>query len=133
MKRYIAFIIAFIFLFSSTGASIHLHYCMGRLAQSSIWGKKDSDRCSKCGMTKKESQKGCCNDDVKLIKLKNEQKDSTEIVFSVLKFKWLATIAPFPVIAIARSFRILDRCLRDHAPPLLTSPLLFKRYGVFLI
>ncbi len=63
---------AFIYISTSTGANIHLHYCMGRLAE---WGfaKKDAKDCSNCGMTKNEKN-DCCKDEHKFLKNDSDQK-----------------------------------------------------------
>lgn len=51
---------------ASSGTVLSLHYCMGDFASVSI-GHKDKKGCYKCGM----ENKGCCHDDVKVIKLDN--------------------------------------------------------------
>lgn len=51
---------------TSSGTVLSLHYCMGDFASVSI-GHKDKKGCDKCGM----ENKGCCHDDVKVIKLDN--------------------------------------------------------------
>ncbi len=51
---------------ASSGTVLSLHYCMGDFASVSI-GHKDKKGCDKCGM----ENKGCCHDDVKVIKLDN--------------------------------------------------------------
>lgn len=52
MKKVLAFILLFVYLGTSTGATVRLHYCMGELAG---WGLKDvpSETCGSCGMEKK--------------------------------------------------------------------------------
>ncbi len=54
MKKVLTTILAFVYLSTSMGATIHLHYCMGKLAS---WGLIDheSKNCTKCGMVKKTS------------------------------------------------------------------------------
>ena len=64
MKKAVVAILACLYLLVSTGATIHTHYCMGKLVD---WGlsTKSTGKCSKCGMvkTKADTDKGCCNDD----------------------------------------------------------------------
>ena len=54
MKKFLTSILAFLYLSTSMGATIHLHYCMGKLAS---WGLIDHERknCAQCGMIKKTS------------------------------------------------------------------------------
>lgn len=76
MKRMTAFILLLLYLGTSTGASMHFHFCMGEMASSSLWGG-DKKKCGKCGMEKEEdSANGCCRDEIQWIKLNDDQKTS---------------------------------------------------------
>src|SRR4051812_34259421 len=65
MKRLVATILAVIYLATSSAASISMHYCMGK-----AYNEKGAvkDKCGKCGMKK---AKGCCADEVKVIKVQD--------------------------------------------------------------
>ena len=80
MKRFFASVMAFLYLSTSMGATLHLHYCMGKLVG---WGLKshESAACAFCGMEKKTdsstgifTKKNCCRDDHKEIKTAGDQK-----------------------------------------------------------
>lgn len=80
MKKFLATILAFIYLAASMGATVHLHYCMGKLKS---WGllDKETKSCTFCGMSKTSNDKdclsagtGCCKDEQKLIKTDKDQK-----------------------------------------------------------
>jgi hypothetical protein len=80
MKKVLATILAFVYLSSSMGATIHLHYCMGKLAS---WGliNHESKNCERCGMVKKtaasqsmSAKMDCCRDEHKQIKTDKDQK-----------------------------------------------------------
>jgi hypothetical protein len=74
MKKIITAILAVLYLGSSLGATIHMHYCMGKLAD---WGLSysKSKTCPKCGMEKKDKgDKGCCKDEHKFLKNDSAQK-----------------------------------------------------------
>ena len=80
MKKFLATILAFIYLSTSMGATLHLHYCMGKLIS---WGLFDQNgkNCAFCGMPKKTDNKhcgiataGCCKDEHKQIKTDKDQK-----------------------------------------------------------
>ena len=76
MKRIATFILLIIYFVTSTGATMHYHYCMGEVAGSSIW-KDTEKKCGKCGMEKEESEdNGCCKDERQWIKIENDQKNN---------------------------------------------------------
>ena len=58
MKKVVASILAVLYLSTSMGATVHLHYCMGQLV---AWGLVDKDNkdCVSCGMAKNEAMPGC--------------------------------------------------------------------------
>lgn len=84
MKKFLVAILALVYLTTSVGATVHMHYCMDKLV---AWGlgheKSGKKSCPSCGMEKtttdkhcdKES-KGCCKDEQKIVKLENDQKIS---------------------------------------------------------
>lgn len=80
MKKIIVFILALIYLGVSTGATVHLHYCMGKFVGSSLLHNEKTDKCSKCGMTKNTSKNKCCKDEHKFIKIEKDQT-VTETVY----------------------------------------------------
>ncbi|MBS1655360.1 MAG: hypothetical protein JSU05_10980, partial [Bacteroidetes bacterium] len=72
MKKLLVSIIAVVYFAISSGVVINMHYCMNRFDSAQL-GAKTADYCSKCGMHTGKS-KGCCHDEVKLIKLQQDQK-----------------------------------------------------------
>jgi hypothetical protein len=74
MKKFIVSILAILYLGLSTGATINMHYCMGKLVGSSLWHSETSDLCNKCGMEKKASKNKCCKDETKVVKIEQDQK-----------------------------------------------------------
>ena len=75
MKKLLATILAVVYLSASVGASLHLHYCMDKLVDWKLWsnGNKE-DACSSCGMAKTEANNGCCKDEHKVMKLKDDHR-----------------------------------------------------------
>ena len=74
MKKFFVAILALLYISTSTGATLHLHYCMGKLADWGL-GHNTSRTCSKCGMEKSdENDKACCKDEHKFIKNSTDQK-----------------------------------------------------------
>ena len=75
MKKVLFFILSIFYLTASTGADLHFHYCMGHLADWSIWVNNDEKQCGKCGMEKQEGgDNGCCKDEHKWVKVDDDQK-----------------------------------------------------------
>lgn len=115
MKRFFAAILALIYLATSTGATLHLHYCMGELARINFSGLKTQE-CPYCGMIKTEdSSKGCCKDEQKQVKLSKDQ------IVTSLANKVIGT-APvaLPEIFIEIPVTFLVKIAESH--PLSNSP-----------
>ena len=60
MKRFFVTILSILYLASAMGATVDVHYCMGKSVGANFV-HKDDDKCRKCGMTKSKT-KGCCQD-----------------------------------------------------------------------
>jgi len=74
LKRFFIIILALVYLGSATGTTLRLHYCMGKLADITLWDT-NSKTCTKCGMEKKSStHDGCCKDEQKQVKLHDDHK-----------------------------------------------------------
>ncbi len=74
MKRFAAVILAVLYISTSAGATVHMHYCMGKLAEWGL-GHKESKTCGSCGMkTNEAKEKGCCKDEYKFVKNSTDQK-----------------------------------------------------------
>ncbi len=70
MKKAIIFILAVLYLYSTAGATVHLHYCMDKLVN---WTLSDTARnkCDNCGM---EKDGNCCKDENKFVKNSSDQR-----------------------------------------------------------
>lgn len=116
MKKFITFIVAVLFLSTSSGATVHMHYCMGKLAD---WGLtyEDSKTCDNCGMKETvEKDNGCCKNENKFVKNITEQK-APESGF----FNFAQTVADLPVsffsLADVLGFSSTEEYPISHAPP----------------
>jgi hypothetical protein len=103
MKRVLASIFAVLYLSTSLGASLHFHYCMGKLVS---WGliSRESANCSFCGMPKNSipdknqvGKNNCCKDDHKEIKTAGDQK-------SVLNENQIQKESPADVVVYTNTF-----------------------------
>ena len=69
MKRLFALILSFSFIAASSGASVNIHYCRGKVSSVS-WSILPTPSC-KCG---KKTMKGCCKTETRLVKLTDDAK-----------------------------------------------------------
>ena len=129
MKKFLLTILAFVYITSSTGASFHMHYCMGKLTDCGLT-KNTSKTCSNCGM--EETGNGCCRHEVKFVKNVTDQK-TTESAFQFIQ---LIYIAPHLIFDEALTNNFPDIILVssiNHPPPLNSGIAFYIRNCVFLI
>lgn len=87
MKKILVTILAFLYLGSVTGATLHIHYCMGEMAGWGLW-KENTSTCSRCGMDKNETDNnGCCKDEQKQVKADDDQKTPEPVYKGFIKFQ----------------------------------------------
>ena len=127
MKRFLATILAFIYLSTSIGATVHLHYCMGKLIS---WGLiyKEGKNCATCGMAKKTNdtkcvtaKMGCCKDEHKQIKTEKDQK----LIQSELQITFLSSetvVDHFQALADFSISSLSTEYPNTNAPPLCKVP-----------
>ena len=74
MKKLLTTILFILYFIASSGATIRLHYCGGKVVE---WGlgksKSNDDKCPGCGM---KDKKGCCHDKETTIKISNNYQQS---------------------------------------------------------
>lgn len=61
MKRALLLLFTFFYLGTASGATVHLHYCMGKLIGWDFCEDRTGNTCPNCGM-QKEAGNGCCKD-----------------------------------------------------------------------
>lgn len=116
MKRLLVSILAILYFAVSSGATVHLHYCMGKLVQVSLI-EDDSEDCAHCGMKKNVCKKKCCKEDKKIIKSSDQNpQPNLAFDFAVKHFVDLPSYIPFsysePIFEQKTSSMYLA-----HAPP----------------
>jgi len=128
MKKIIVSILTVLYLFSSTGATIHMHYCMDKLISWDLSGH--GNKCSNCGMEKK-GHGGCCKDQSKFVKNDFDQK-VTESMIAGIQF---VSSAPVAFINISENFSssLSEKYPIIHAPPLISGVDILIRNCVFRI
>jgi len=124
MKKVFATILAVLYLSTSMGATLHLHYCMGKLFSWSLNSREDK-ACEQCGMPKSGpgtdghgalAKGGCCKDTQTFIKLDKDQKAAeSDHPFVPFSFETLAVdYVNLPDRYV--SSMVVDHP-RSHAPP----------------
>lgn len=76
MKKILITILALIYLATTTGATLYMHYCMGEVYAVNLVEKEG---CTKCGMAMNED---CCKDEFKIIKI----NDSHQLISNEINF-----------------------------------------------
>jgi len=117
MKRILVTILSVLYMISATGATVHLHYCMGKLV-GAAFSHEDKEMCDNCGMEKSAS-KGCCKDIHKTIKASDHQYAKAD--FNLTNYQ---SIAILPVVKrLTLSEYCAEQCTsitaQAHAPPAL--------------
>jgi hypothetical protein len=131
VKKLLITILALVYLDSSTGAVMHLHYCMGKLAETSF-SKNNKPTCGKCGMKASQKKGGCCKDESKFVKNEEDQKASlTHFEFQQQAIAILpSSICMVPEVKLSN--QLLIACA-PNAPPDLHAPPVYLRVCSFLI
>lgn len=132
MKRLLVLILALVYMGTTTGATMHMHFCMGQLAGWSLWSKDEGTTCGRCGMEKTTQSDGCCSDEAQWFKIKDDQKAAV-VAYDFTPVPHAESI--LHVLAEHHMFFTERASLRpqSHAPPDLYSIAIYKRHRVFRI
>jgi hypothetical protein len=114
MKKAVSAILIVFYFAVSSGVAINLHYCMNRFDSLQL-GAVKSEVCGKCGMHTDDAN-GCCHDEVKIIKLQDDQQVSN-IHFQFSSFIALADIVQ-PDFTEQLFCGISYSSGNNHSPPL---------------
>lgn len=114
MKKFTAVILAFVYLTASSGATINMHYCMGKLKSWDFSHKQG--KCGTCGMEKK-GHKGCCKDEQKTFQLDKDQKKSKSS-FQVLTNSSEAIAITYVDLPLVYLSSLVINNPTAHGPPL---------------
>jgi hypothetical protein len=130
MKRFTIAILALFYLSAASGATVHLHYCMGKLVNLELW-QSEKKECSNCGMEKNNTGDDCCKDEHHQLKIKADQKTAPQLIepFSSkagLPVQLFQGAAPLVSVTLAR-------LPFSHAPPEHSVTDLYLRHCIFRI
>lgn len=132
MKKIAVIILTVIYFAVGSGVIVNTHYCMNRFASADFGFAASQQECGKCGMHKDKSQ-GCCHDEVKLVKIEDDQNKSLQLAFDFTAVKAITTI---PSLFIATSFYNDNEegsHHTDHSPPILNQQDTYLQNRVFRI
>lgn len=108
-------ILLFLYLAFTAGVAVNLHYCMGRFDSVQI-GTTSAEYCGKCGMHVDLSN-GCCQDEVKIFKISDDQQPVGLIKAPNVFFTWEPIHPEFPELAAIQA-QVNKVDIRPHSPPL---------------
>jgi len=132
VRKIIVVILALVYISSSTGAMLHLHYCMGKIVDWDL-GQKKSKICSGCGMKKDDrANNRCCKDEHKFIKNVTDQK-ITESGFQLIRLISEVFPTSFDEILHNNFSTLKEENPISHAPPRSSGVAVYVRNCVFLI
>jgi hypothetical protein len=132
MKKFLVAILALLYISTSTGAIVHLHYCMGQLADSGL-GHHKSKTCDQCGMEKSGNKKNdCCKDQSKYFKSHTDQ-EATVSAFQIMHVVAVALPVSFFEMTSVDISTIPEENPISHAPPKGNGVAVYIRNCVFRI
>lgn len=77
MKKIIFTLLTFFYLGTSSGFAMHLHYCMGKLIETSFV-ENTFDDCENCGMERSlTDDNDCCTEEFKQLKVDNKKNEES--------------------------------------------------------
>ena len=130
MKKIIASISLLCYFAVTCGVIINSHYCMNRLASVQLFGTA-VDVCGRCGMDTHESN-GCCRDEVKVVKLEQDQNKTTIASYDIPTLVSIVSIPSDFIVASSYNFDE-KRHFHNHSPPLLSAQDTYLQNNVFRI
>ena len=115
MLKLFVTILSFVYLTSTVGATVHLHYCMDKLVDIGFSHNKDK-KCGECGMDKShKGNKGCCKDEHKQFKLDTDHKGVS--AYQLMVFAPVLSPAPLFELLHINLPTVTEQNPLNHAPP----------------
>jgi len=116
MKKVLVAILLLTYAFASSGASVDLHYCMGKLIGLDF-DHASKKQCGNCSMPVKDS-KGCCNSKQVQVKIDKDQQATHNNISISNDFIAVASIYPVLNNILLGSTTIIYPLI--HGPPLIS-------------
>lgn len=123
MKKLAAIFIALLYVAITSGFTVNVHYCMGKLAGVKLQAHAEK-HCDKCGKAGK-----CCKDEIKFCKADFSHEAAAKVEVNTapaaIDLALPLIILPVPPVVISRHFT----AYYQHAPPLT----LYKKHCTYRI
>lgn len=129
MKPILSVILALIYLATSSGLALQVHYCMDEVSGVSL-SQPDENSCGYCGMEKNSNT--CCKDETRFVKLDDAHKllgsayVKHPVVIALKPGANFEACFPPAHLSVAALFNA-------HAPPLKTNRPLHVMHCVFRV
>ncbi len=128
MKKSFIILFSFFYLTITSGITMNLHYCGGKLKTVSFFNKDVEKGC--CGSKKKS--KGCCKDKKSFHKVKGNQKSSSSVTLKHNSFELYIALIPTQT-SYPHNGVIENTTVNYHAPPVIYDNPLYLKHRVLLI
>jgi hypothetical protein len=130
MKKFLAVISFACYFAAASGVIVNSHYCMKRLVSVHLFGTR-AKICGRCGMAMHKGN-GCCKDEVKVLKLVQDQNKLPLVTFSLAELK--AISLPLNDFLTFASYNINEQLhFQNHSPPLISMQDTYLQNRVFRI
>ena len=127
MKKFIFIFFSFFYLTSTSGISLNVHYCGGKIKHVSFYSSSEKNCCGKKKMNKK-----CCKDKVAYFKIKDNHKSNQFAKVTTPSFKFITPTLPTFCFDCYVS-PINASIQNNHSPPVLYDNPLYLKHRVLLI
>jgi hypothetical protein len=131
VRRFLAFILIFLYVGVSTGVVINYHYCMNKLTEVSLVMTDQHFSCSNCGSD--DSKDGCCSDEVKAMRISIDQNLTERISLNSSFMYVVAVLYDMQSILLTNEISSESVCHFSFYPPGLDRPPQFILYCTWLI
>lgn len=130
MKRFFAAILTILYLSSTFGATIDLHYCMGEFVSFSLSGEQ-TGKCGRCGMETHGQDTGCCKN-VRIAIESNDQHLPGQLSYDLPTFcsHLIHSFFFYNPTIIPSFFR--SGIEIDHPPPFQDIPVFIKIHSYLI-
>lgn len=133
MKKVLLILVLMAYISSTIGATVSMHYCMGKLVGTEI-GKAKQKKCPNCGMREaKAKKKKCCSEKEHQVKVKAEHQKATKSNNKALVIFDFENTTYFYSSKQTINKPTAKNNVQPHSPPILYEGRLHVLYSVFLI
>ena len=128
MKKFVVIFFSIFYLVSTSGMSLNVHYCGGKIKHVSFITTNNEKGC--CG--KKKMSKKCCKDKVAYFKIKDNHKSNQVAKIANPSSKLISAVLP-SVINCTYVSSFYTTVQNYHAPPVIYDNPLYLKHRVLLI